>query len=45
MISSQKRLIEVAASLGIIEGTLGNLVRAYRAELPEAETEERDPAP
>jgi len=43
VISSQKSLIEVAASLGINEGTLGNWVRAYRAEHPEAETEERGP--
>ncbi|KWR73997.1 transposase [Arthrobacter sp. W1] len=43
VISSQKSLIEVAASLGINEGTLGNWVRAYRTEHPEAETEERGP--
>ena len=42
-ISSQKSLVEVAASLGIYEGILGNWVRAYRAEHPEAETEERGP--
>ena len=43
VISSQKSLIEVAASLGINEGTLGNWVRTFRAEHPEAETEERGP--
>ncbi|MFJ2621802.1 IS3 family transposase [Glutamicibacter sp. NPDC087344] len=43
VISSQKSLVEVAESLGINEGTLGNWVRAYRAEHPEAETEERSP--
>lgn len=41
--SSQKSLVEVAASLGINEGTLGNWVRAFKAEHPEAETEERSP--
>lgn len=41
--SSQKSLIEVAGSLGINEGTLGNWVRSYRAEHPEAETDERGP--
>ena len=40
VISSKKSLAEVAASLGINEGTVGNWVRAYRAEHPEAETEE-----
>lgn len=43
VISSNKSLAEVAASLGINEGTLGNWARAYRAEHPEAETEERGP--
>ncbi len=43
VISSQQSLVEVAASLGINEGTLGNWVRAYRTEHPEAETEERGP--
>lgn len=43
VISSQKSLVEVAASLSINEGTLGNWVRTYRTEHPEAETEERGP--
>ena len=43
VISSQKSLVEVAASLGINEGILGNWVRAYRTEHPEAEVEERGP--
>lgn len=43
VISSNKSLAEVAASLGISEGTLSNWARAYRAEHPEAETEERGP--
>ena len=40
-LSSDKSLVEVAASLGINEGTLGNWVRTYRAEHPAAEAEER----
>ena len=38
-LSSDKSLVEVAASLGINEGTLGNWVRTYRAEHPAAEAE------
>lgn len=34
---------EVAATLCLNEGTLGSWVRAYKAEHPEAEAEERGP--
>ena len=43
-LSSGKSLVEVAASLDLNEGALGNWVRAYKAEHPEAEGEERGPA-
>lgn len=43
VISTQRSLVEVAESLGINEGTLGNWVRAFRAEHPETENEERGP--
>ena len=42
-LTSDKSLVEVAASLGINEGTLGNWVRTYRTEHPAAEAEERGP--
>lgn len=42
-LSSGKSLVEVAASLGLNEGTLGNWVRAHKAEHPESEAEERGP--
>lgn len=43
VISSDKSLVEVAESLAINEGTLGNWVRAFRAEHPESEAQERGP--
>lgn len=43
VLSSDKSLVDVAASLGINEGTLGNWVRSYRAEHPEVEAEGQGP--
>lgn len=43
VISSGRPRVDVAESLGINEGTLGNWVRTYRAEHPKAGTEERGP--
>lgn len=43
VLSSERSLVEIAGSLGINEGTLGNWVRTYRAEHPEDESEGRNP--
>lgn len=42
-LSSGRSLVDVAASLGVNEGTLGNWVRKYRVEHPEALTDDRGP--
>ena len=42
-LSSGRSLVEVAASLGINEGTLGNWVRKYREEHPEQTSQARGP--
>lgn len=38
-LTSGKSLVDFAASLGLNERTLGNWVRAYKDEHPEAEAE------
>lgn len=43
VLTSGRSIVEVAASLGINEGTLGNWVRVYKAEHPEADAEDRGP--
>lgn len=43
VLSSGRTLIEVAASLGINEGTLGNWVRTYKKAHPDYATTEQGP--
>lgn len=43
VISSDRSIVQVAADLGINEGTLGNWVRVWKEEHPEATADEHGP--